>query len=104
MVESTLKEGPPKAGIFTRSLEFAAAVLLIIWITVVVTLQVVCRYILLELPPWSEELSGDLFIWANFVGAAVALERSSHVSIDSLITRMAGEGPPRNSKPSWSSW
>lgn len=87
MVESILKEEPRKAGICTRSLEFAAAALLIL-ITLVVTLQIVCRYILLELPPWSEELSRYLFIWANFVGAAVALERSAHVSIDSLVVRM----------------
>ena len=87
MVESALKNEPKKTGIFTRSLEFAAAVLVIL-IMLVVTLQIVCRYILLELPPWSEELSRYLFIWANFVGAGVALERSAHVSIDSLITRM----------------
>ena len=61
---------------------------MLIFITLVVTLQIVCRYILLELPPWSEELSRYLFIWANFVGAGVALARSSHVSIDSLVTRM----------------
>ena len=89
MLESTVKEEPRKAGIFTRSLEFAAALLLVL-ITLVVTLQIVCRYILLELPPWSEELSRYLFIWANFVGAGVALARSSHVSIDSLVTRMSG--------------
>ena len=87
MLESTVKEEPKKAGIFTRWLEFAAA-LLLICITLVVTLQIVCRYILLELPPWSEELSRYLFIWANFVGAGVALSRNSHVSIDSLVTRL----------------
>lgn len=87
MLESTVKEEPKKAGIFTRWLEFAAAILLIL-ITLVVTMQIVGRYILQELPPWSEELSRYLFIWANFVGAGVALARSSHVSIDSLVTRL----------------
>ena len=72
MLESTVKEEPKKAGIFTRWLEFAAAILLIL-ITLVVTMQIVGRYILQELPPWSEELSRYLFIWANFVGAGVAL-------------------------------
>ncbi|MCG6537617.1 MAG: TRAP transporter small permease subunit, partial [Syntrophales bacterium LBB04] len=52
-------------------------------------MQIVCRYILQELPPWSEELSRYLFIWANFVGAGVALARSSHVSIDSLVARLS---------------
>jgi tripartite ATP-independent transporter DctM subunit len=89
MTESTVKEGPQRTGKPTKWLEFTAAILLIC-ITLVVTLQIVCRYILLELPPWSEELSRYLFIWANFVGAGVALSRNSHVSIDSLVTRMSG--------------
>ncbi len=87
MTESTVKEGPQRTGKPTKWLEFAAAILLI-GITLVVTLQIVCRYILQELPPWSEELSRYLFIWANFVGAGVALARSSHVSIDSLVARL----------------
>ncbi len=87
MVEGALKEEPRKTGTFTRMLEFAAATLLIL-IMGVVTVQIVCRYILHELPPWTEELSRYLFIWANFVGASVALQRSGHVSIDSLVTRM----------------
>jgi tripartite ATP-independent transporter DctM subunit len=87
MLESTLQEEPKRAGKFTRWLEFTAAVLLIC-IALVVTMQIVCRYILQELPPWSEELSRYLFIWANFVGAGVALSRNSHVSIDSLVTRL----------------
>jgi tripartite ATP-independent transporter DctM subunit len=88
MAESTVKEGPQQTAKPTKWLEFVAAILLI-GITIVVTLQIVCRYILQELPPWSEELSRYLFIWANFVGAAVALSRSSHVSIDSLVTRLS---------------
>ena len=87
MTENTGKEGPPQAGKPTRALEFAAAILLI-GITLVVTVQIVCRYILLELPPWTEELSRYLFIWGNFVGAGVAAARSAHVSIDSLVTRL----------------
>ena len=87
MTESTVKEGPQRTGKPTKWLEFAAAILLIC-ITLVVTMQIVCRYILQELPPWSEELSRYLFIWANFVGAGVALARSSHVSIDSLVVRL----------------
>jgi tripartite ATP-independent transporter DctM subunit len=87
MLESTVKEEPKRVGIFTRWLEFAAAILLIL-ITLVVTMQIVCRYILQVLPAWTEELSRYLFIWANFVGAGVALARNSHVSIDSLVTRL----------------
>jgi tripartite ATP-independent transporter DctM subunit len=89
MTESTVPEVPQVIGKPTKCLEFLAAVL-IVCMALVVTLQIVCRYILKELPPWSEELSRYLFIWANFVGACVALARGSHVSIDSLVTRLSG--------------
>ncbi len=102
MTESTVEEEPQRTGKPTKWLEFAAAILLIC-ITLVVTMQIVCRYILQELPPWSEELSRYLFIWANFVGAGVALARNSHVSIDSLVARLP-DSSVENSRVLWSSW
>jgi tripartite ATP-independent transporter DctM subunit len=69
----------------TRLLEFVVAMFLIC-IALIISMQVVCRYILRELPSWSEEVSRYLFIWANFLGAGVALARGSHVSIDSLVS------------------
>ncbi len=75
----------PGPGKPTRYLEYTAAVFLIC-IALIITMQVVCRYILRELPSWSEELSRYLFIWANFLGACIALVRGSHVSIDSLVS------------------
>jgi tripartite ATP-independent transporter DctM subunit len=80
-----LIETSPQAKKLIRLLEFVVAAFLI-GIMLVVSMQVVCRYILRELPSWSEELSRYLFIWANFLGAGVALVRGSHVSIDSLVS------------------
>ena len=84
---STVEEESRGPGKLTRLLEFTAAMLLI-GVALVVTLQVVCRYFIRELPAWSEELSRYLFIWGVFIGAGLALVRNSHVSIDSLVTRM----------------
>jgi tripartite ATP-independent transporter DctM subunit len=84
---SIVKEESRRTGRLTLLLEFMAATLLI-GICLVVTLQVVCRYFLRNLPPWSEELSRYLFIWGVFIGACVALARNSHVSIDSLVSRL----------------
>ena len=78
-------ERPQQTKTYTRLFEFVVAAFLIA-IMLVVSMQVVCRYILRELPSWSEELSRYLFIWANFLGAGVALMRGSHVSIDSLVS------------------
>ena len=82
-----LIETSQQAKKFTRFLEFVVAAFLI-GIMLVVSMQVVCRYILRELPSWSEELSRYLFIGATFLGAGVALVRGSHVSIDSLVSRL----------------
>ena len=72
MADSTTQEGSQRTGRLIHLLEFVAAILLM-GITLVVTMQVVCRYLLKDLPPWSEELSRYLFIWAIFMGACVAL-------------------------------
>lgn len=93
MVEGIASDGivieeSRRTGVFTRLLEFTGAVLLV-GICLVITLQVVCRYFVKDLPAWSEELSRYLFIWSVFVGAGVALIRHSHVSIDSVVSRMS---------------
>ena len=51
---------------------------------VVVSLQVFYRFVL-ELPfVWSEEAARYLFVWAAFLGAAVAIGRREHFSITLL--------------------
>src|SRR5512139_904843 len=80
-----LIEMPQQAKGFIRLLEVVVAMFLIA-IMLIISMQVVCRYILRDLPSWSEELSRYLFIWANLLGAGVALARGSHVSIDNLVS------------------
>lgn len=78
----------PNRTFINRLLEFVAVILLICILLLVAT-QVVCRYIL-KLPlPWTEELSRYLFIWGTFIGAGVAFVRGSHVSLDSLTSRLS---------------
>ena len=84
MTDITVKEEPRKTGKPTKGLEFVAA-LLLIGMTLVVTLQIVCRYILLELPPWSEELSRYLMIWVTFLGGAIAVANDENIAIDIVV-------------------
>src|SRR5215510_4550828 len=72
---------------FWRLLE-ATAGLLIGAITVLVSYQVFARYVLNDTPPWSEELCRYLFIWVSFLGACVALRRTTHLGVDSLVARL----------------
>jgi len=62
--------------------------LLIGTITVLVSYQVFARYVLNDTPPWSEELCRYLFVWVSFLGACVALRRTTHLGVDSLVARL----------------
>lgn len=53
----------------------------------VAVLQVFCRYILNASLPWPEEVALWSFIWAVFLGMAVAVGRNTHIAID-LVERL----------------
>jgi tripartite ATP-independent transporter DctM subunit len=74
-------------GWFWRAVELAAG-LLTGAITVLVGVQVFARYVLNDTPSWSEELCRYLFVWASFLGACVAMRRTAHLGVDSLVTRL----------------
>ncbi|HXZ36914.1 MAG TPA: TRAP transporter small permease [Thermodesulfobacteriota bacterium] len=57
-------------------------------ITAVVFLQVVSRYVFSYPFDWPEELARYLFIWVALLGAALALKRGAHFSIDALVKRL----------------
>jgi len=55
---------------------------------VVVTAQVLFRYVLNRSLAWTEELSRYLFVWIIFLGAALAIRDATHIRIDMLVTRL----------------
>jgi len=46
------------------------------------SLQIFTRYVLNAPFTWTEELARMFFTWINFLGAALIVKRSSHISID----------------------
>jgi len=54
-----------------------------------VILQVVFRYVLKIVAPWTEELARFSCIWAVFLGAAVCFEESAHIKIDVIIAKVS---------------
>lgn len=68
--------------------EFACGVLMVL-ITLVIFLQVISRYVLRHPFAWPEELARFLFVWVALLGAALALERGVHFSINALIKRFS---------------
>ncbi len=68
-------------SIYTRLLERAVASLLVV-LVVLVTSQVVARSVFSASLAWSDELSRLCLAWLTFIGAAVVVQRGSHVKVD----------------------
>jgi len=77
---------------FWRVLDSAEEVLcysLLVALVVVTSLQVFTRYVLNAPFTWTEELARMLFTWIVFLGAALLLKSSSHITIDILVRSLA---------------
>jgi len=55
---------------------------LVMVMTVVVLLQVIYRYLVMQPLYWSEELARYLFVWISILGAAMSVHRRSHFGMD----------------------
>jgi TRAP-type transport system small permease protein len=73
--------------VYQKPVEVACGALMVA-ITGVVFLQVVSRYVFSYPFDWPEELARYLFIWVALLGAALALKRGAHFSIDALVKRL----------------
>lgn len=61
-------------------------VVLMSLMTVVVTLQVIFRYILHSSLPWSEELSRYCMVFVTFIGVSAGLRVGTHTSVDFVVS------------------
>ena len=75
-------------NILTRAIQFACGALMVT-VTGVVFLQVISRYVFHHPFDWPEELARYLFVWVALLGAALALSRGAHFSIDALVKRFS---------------
>ncbi len=62
---------------------------LMVTITLVVFLQVISRYVFHHPFDWPEELARFLFVWVALLGAALAMKRGAHFSIEALVKRLS---------------
>lgn len=58
-------------------------------ITIVVTLQVLFRYVLGIIAPWTEELARYVAIWMVYAGALAATFRSDHIRVTVLFSHLS---------------
>jgi TRAP-type C4-dicarboxylate transport system permease small subunit len=71
-----------------RLIGFVAAMLVLAF-TVIILVDVVCRYWLLYSLSWPAELTILLFQWTCFLGAALALRRGAHFGLDILVSMLS---------------
>ena len=62
--------------------------------TLVVTVNVFCRFVLSFSLSWGDEVAQILLVWMTFLGAALAMRTGSHYAFDYLV-RSIPEAPGR---------
>lgn len=77
-----------------RRLDEVVSGVLLAALVVVVSLQVLFRYVVYQPMSWTEEAGRYLFIWLCMAGAAVGVKAGAHLGIDVLIRTL----PPRWSR------
>ena len=53
--------------------------------SVVVFIQVVCRFVLKSSLPWSEEVSRYLLVWVSFLGGAYGVRQGAHIGVEAFM-------------------
>lgn len=57
---------------------------------VVITAQVLSRYVFDSPLTWSEELGRFTFVWISFLGMAVGIKQGAHIALDLLVSKLKG--------------
>lgn len=70
-----------RGGVATRLLGYLCAAL-VAFMAFAMSVQVIARYALHNPPDWTEELARVAFVYATFVGAALAVQRRAHLGVD----------------------
>jgi TRAP-type C4-dicarboxylate transport system permease small subunit len=82
----------PKVALAKRWLSLgleAGAVVAFVVMCLSLMLQVVFRYVVQIVAPWTEELARFACIWSTFLGAAICFEERAHIKIDFVIAKVS---------------
>ncbi len=64
---------------------------ILLTMTLVVALQVICRYLLGASLTWSEEFARYSLVWITFLGGSIALKKKAHMGLQALMDAL----PPK---------
>lgn len=71
-----------------NKLEEVFLVILMAAAVIIVSAQIITRFILKTPLPWSEEVARYIFIWLVWVGAAFATKERKHIRIDVVVNKL----------------
>ena len=69
---------------FIDNFEGYCCVVTLSLMSLIVFIQVVCRYILQSSLPWSEEVSRYLLVWTTFLGGAYGVRKGAHIGVEAF--------------------
>lgn len=58
--------------------------IMLIAMSIIVFMQVICRFILKSSLPWSEEASRYLLVWVSFLGGAYGIRQGAHLGVEAF--------------------
>jgi TRAP-type C4-dicarboxylate transport system permease small subunit len=88
------ERGSPETGFLwsllraVRRINEIAVMLVFAALCIVLMLQVFARFILNDPFSWSEELARYLQVWLVLLGAAICMQRGTHISIDYITSQL----------------
>lgn len=70
-----------------RKLTEAFVLLMIVLMTVIISYQVISRFVFNTTPPWIQPLSLLLMVWIGFLGIAIGIQDNSHIKINLFVEK-----------------
>ena len=77
-----------------ENLEEFILILLLIGMTIIMGIQVLCRYALGMSLSWSEELTRYLFIWSGFISVSYCSKKCLSIKIEQFVAIFPRRGAP----------
>lgn len=74
------------AGFVWKVLAYLLAIMML-GLVVIVFWQVICRFVLRGSSGWTSEASTFLFVWATYLGAALAIRSGSQISMTLIVVK-----------------
>ena len=74
-----------RIGCFFNNIEKWVCIVLFAVTLILLTIQVIWRYVVQSSPSWTEELARYCFVWLIFMGTSYAVQNLAHIKIDTGI-------------------